>query len=321
VTGDEAMRIKATLAALFCYFSLSGCGADLLWWPGFNPIGASYVNTIPVQSIATEVQCEIFDFIQNENPKPGKEPSSLLDPTKGATVSLTLQTDLTGSVQYVGVNLAKIGFADLATVITATNAVPTLQAKGTGHSTLSAEVDFVVAQSNQQQIVASKPPASTLIKQSDMKTPYQMASFEQIAGTNPPVFNPVPQPVAKPIPPYFPTANCKNRNLVARAYLQLWLKEWLDKFKKSEETNLDFVCNTKVTLHSTFQIAVDVSAGVNPLLVSPIILPVSGINLDANPAYQHSLQISFALKDPNERHATYCSGLQGSQPAQINSRP
>jgi hypothetical protein len=70
---------------------------DLLWWPGFNRIGAAYVDTIPVSAVATEVQCEIYSFLKEEqkiNEQTRKTP--LLDPAKGATVSLTLQTDLSG---------------------------------------------------------------------------------------------------------------------------------------------------------------------------------------------------------------------------------
>jgi hypothetical protein len=318
--GGGVMRscIRNVLIALFFCTTLAGC-ADILWWPGFNPITTAYVDTIPVRRVATEIQCEIFRFIDTENADKNNVP--LLDPAKGATVSLILQTDLTGSVQYVGINLSKLGFTSAAQLVTATNNVPTLQAKGTIHDTISAEVDFVVAQTRKgPQKVASKAPASALVKKTDIGGLYENASFKQISS-DPAVFQAQESMSTNSPPSYFPVADCSHQNPLAHAYLELWLQDWLLKYKNSEETDqksLQFVCNTKVTLHSQFQIAADVSAGVNGVLNAPIILPISGLNVDASPSWQHSLQISFAIKDPDPKHAAYCGGLEGTQPAQVN---
>jgi hypothetical protein len=316
--GAFMLSIPRAVLTLPLVGLFGGCGADLLPWPGFNQIGAAYVDTIPVSSVATEVQCEIYEFLDQEKKfNQQYQTKVLLDPAKGATVSLTLQTDLSGSVQYVGIDLSKLGFSSLGNLVAASNKVPSLQAKGSVKDTLSAEVDFVVAQSETPQAdVGSKPPAPALIKKVDMGSLYQNATFVKVSdGQN--LFRATPASTKVP-PRYFPTAPCPTQNKIAHAYLQLWLQDWLLRFKSSQRYYPVFVCNSKVTLHSSFQLGVDVSAGVNPFLAPPLILPISGLNIDANPDYVHTLQISFALKDSNPDHARYCSGLEGAQPAQIN---
>jgi hypothetical protein len=108
---------------------------------------------------------------------------------------------------------------------------------------------------------------------------------------------------AKPLPP-FPPAHCERAPFY-RAYLELWLDEWLSRYKSYREESLQslrkgepFVCGTKVTLKSMFKVLYDVSAGVNAFAAPPIILPISGFNVDASPDYSHSIAISFALQDP-----------------------
>jgi hypothetical protein len=309
---------KALFALLGCV-SLGGCAGDFLWWPGFNPISTAYVDAIPVRDVAFEVQCEIYRFIDNENAN--KTGPALLDPAKGAGVTLILQTDLSGSVQYTGVDLSKVGFTSLGSVVAASNKIPSLQAKGTGKATVSAEVDFVLAQSKTgPKDVGAKAPANMLIKTSDLKARYQNASFSPVPG-QPGVFKPESATNQAPSTNYFPSANCANQNPVKHAFLELWLDDWLARYKSSETAYArtdPYVCNTKVTLKSQFQVVIDVSAGVNPIGQLPIILPISGFNVDASPDFSHSLQISFSLKDPDPKHAAYCSALEGTQPAQVN---
>jgi hypothetical protein len=310
-------RIQSVLLLLLCCVSLVGCAGDFLWWPGFNPISTAYVDTIPVHDVALEVQCEIYRFIDKENAAKG---TGLLDPSKGAGVTLILQTDLSGSVQYVGVDLSKLGFPSLATLVAASNKAPSLQAKATGKDTISAEVDFTLAQSeNAPKDVGAKAPPNMLIKQSDMKNSYQNATFKpdtKQAGVY------IAQPAATPIPnTYFPKAKCDMQNPLKHAYLELWLDDWLSRYKAyraAYSQDEPFICNTKVTLKSQFQIVVDVSAGVNAFATPPIILPISGFNVDASPDFMHTLSISFALQDTRPNHRAYCSGLEGTQPAIVN---
>jgi hypothetical protein len=276
--GAKAMlsRVQCVLLALLCSVSLAGCAGDFLWWPGFNPVTAAYLYKIPVYDVALEVQCEIYQFLDDESEKNKQlvqrfrrgQPSDYLLLAKGggAGVALNLQTDLSGSVQYVGIDLSKLGFASVATLVAATSKTPSLQAKATGKSTISAEVDFIVQQ------------------------------------TKDPKFQ----------------ANCANANRpVYQPYLELWLKNWLSNYKSYEawyEHSEPFICNSKVTLKSAFQVVVDVSAGVNAFMTPPIILPISGFNVDASPDHMHSIQITFTLTDPNKDHAAYCKAL-APQPA------
>jgi hypothetical protein len=59
------------------------------------------------------------------------------------------------------------------------------------------------------------------------------------------------------------------------------------------------VCQPKLTISTQFQLLFDASAGANILNVSPIILPISGLNIDGSPDYTHFLQVAFTLK-PDE---------------------
>jgi hypothetical protein len=123
------------------------------------------------------------------------------------------------------------------------------------------------------------------------------------------------------------TADAKGRPFY-QPYLELWLDDWLVGYKKYREEHLDevepFVCGTKVTLKSMFKVLYDVSAGVNAFVAPPIILPISGFNVDASPDYSHSIAISFALQDQkhfpdgvsSQNHEKYCNALgAGTQPA------
>jgi hypothetical protein len=145
---NYAVACPAPSRAIFCT-TLGGCGnfrtGDWLWWPGFDTVTAAYTYQIPVHDVALEVQCELYEFLEWEAKEHNVTPN-LFNPGKGAGVSLLLQTDLSGSVQYVGIDLTKLGFPSLAALVTQTNKVPSLQAKALGKSTVSAQVDFAVAQ-------------------------------------------------------------------------------------------------------------------------------------------------------------------------------
>jgi hypothetical protein len=269
--GEKIMLSRAQrLLALFFCITLGSCGnirtGDWLWWPGFDTVTAAYTYQIPVHDMALEVQCEIYDFLKEESEKlgTGKPKHPLLDPMKGAGVSLALQTDLSGSVQYVGINLSKLGFSSLSELVTQTSKTPSLQAKASGKATTSAQVDFAVAQTQ------------TLRKENQAKCEQRRQD---------------------------PLTSLKYE------YLKLWLSDWLSKYSlyqknvvegKPGEAGEPFVCAGKVTLKSQFLIGVDVSAGVNAFMTPPIILPISGVNVDGNPDYTHSIQITLALQDPGK---------------------
>jgi hypothetical protein len=260
-------RIQRALLALCFCTGLAGCSGDYrtgdwLWWPGFNPITAGYTYQIPVHDVAFEVQCEIYKFL-NEEPDKARP---LLAKDKGAGVSLNLQTDLSGSVQYVGVNLEKLGLNSLAELVTQTNKTPSLQAKASGKATVSAQVDFTVQQT---------------------KNPNFLAKCDKWLAPE---------------------------NAFKHAYLQLWLDDWLFKYKPYQAwfyNDENFICGQKVTLKSQFLIGVDVSAGVNSFMAPPIILPISGFNVDANPDFTHYVQITLGLSDPPDiKNKPWCNAQQ-----------
>jgi hypothetical protein len=354
VWGKQAVlsRLQRALVLLCCFTQVGcgGVGGDFLWWPSFHYYPTAYTNTIPVHDVALEVQCEIYRFLDSEKGK--SDDDKLLDPTKGAGVALMLQTDLTGSVQYVGVDLSKLGFSSLAELVTATNKVPSLQAKATGTSTVSAEVDFTVAQfePTPNELAPSTAPPSTakgknppamLVRKPDISEAFNPNSTITYENAK---FNPVDpdhptgefwanqvkpaKPTAKPLPP-FPKANCQQKSAGGdrpfyQPYLELWLDDWLTRYEQYREKSIDtvpFVCSTKVTLKSMFKVVVDASAGVNAFMAPPIILPISGFNVDASPDYIHSIAISLALQEPKSTrvgkgHQAYCNALgPGTQPA------
>lgn len=320
-------RIQCALLGL-CV-CLTGCApgdhvGDWLWWPGFNPISTAYIDQVPVHDVALEVQCEIYDFLEDGDKQ---TKNRLLDPKKGAGVVLILQTDLSGSVQYVGVNLSKLGFPNLAELVTATNKVPSLQAKGTGKTTISAEVDFTILQTDTKPSPGQETLPNMVLKKDDVDKQYDYVNA---------TFNPDPKKKGAFLPTtvasdpkknWFPPVSeikskCKapySWENLRRKYLYLWLDNWLTQYKgylDKKTKDEPWVCNTKVTLKSAFQIVVDVSAGVNAFMVPPIILPISGFNVDGSPDWQHSIAITFALQDAGpEGHSNYCSGLQGAQPS------
>jgi hypothetical protein len=313
-------RISRILFAQFVVVILGGCALDPLWWPGFNPIGTAYVDTIPVASVATEVQCEIYEFLAEEA-KGGEKNKPLLDPTQTAGVSLILQTDLSGSIQYLGIDLQRLGFNSLSQLVALSNKNPSLQAKATMNDTISAQVDFTVAQSSVPPKAVDKMPPPQLVSANDAKEQFQNVKFQRVNATT---FSAVPEPrIEKQRKNYFLPRSACDEHPLKRAYLYLWLKDWLIKYKASVEKQPKFICNTKVTLKTQFKVAVDVSAGVNPLLSTPLLLPISGFNIDASPDWLHSLSITFAMQDVMDRvgfedHSSYCSSLKGAQPSVVN---
>jgi hypothetical protein len=166
------MLSRVQCVVLLC-FALAGCGGvggDFLWWPSFHYYPTAYTNAVPVHDVALEVQCEIYRFLDKETASRGQE---LLDPGKGAGVVLILQTDLSGYVQYVGIDLSKLGFPSIAELVAASNKVPSLQAKVNGQTTVSAEVDFTVAQSRTAPVAKPKIPPDIALK------PNEIGGFEQ----------------------------------------------------------------------------------------------------------------------------------------------
>jgi hypothetical protein len=82
----------------------------------------------------------------------------------------------------------------------------------------------------------------------------------------------------------------------------------------------DLVCRPKLTISTQFQLLFDVSAGTNVFKTFPIILPISGLNIDGSPDYTHYLQIAFALRQSDDPMVSKaCKALQPQNaPAAVN---
>jgi hypothetical protein len=202
-------------------------------------------------------------------------------------------TDLQGNVTYLGVNLSKFGLSSLAELVTKNNSIPSLQLKGQGKSTVTSQVDFVIPQTDQDAILLNRP---------------KMRS-SNFAGL-----------VAPPPPGPIPLNQLKLRPCIKSVkyyWLYLRLREALDRYKGKlyapEGTSGTFytdVCQPKLTISTQFQLLFDVSAGVNPFIfANPIILPISGLNVDASPDYTHFLQIVFSIRE-NEDNKPACTNLK-----------
>ena len=260
--------------------ALSGC-SDILPWPGFQSLipATSYPEQIPASAVAEQVRCELFDFIDAEEKATKSGALPLLDPNGGAAIQLKLSTDLQGSVTWVGINLSKLGLGSLAQLVSKSNNIPSLQLKGQGKSTVTSQIDFVVPQS-------SKGPTDTLRLR---KCAY--AKFGEKFRYN---------------------------------WLYLYLNESLARYKArltspegASRTFLQIVCQPKLTISTQFQLLFDVSAGTNAFNTAPILLPISGLTIDASPDYTHFLQIGFTLRQDNQ---LACKKIQPNIPPPPISR-
>jgi hypothetical protein len=280
-----------------CYFVLvlSGC-ADILPWPGFEsrPAIFSYPEQIPATEIAEQVRCELANFIEHDG---ADRTARLLDPDKGAQVQLKLTTDLQGSVQWLGINLKGLGLNELAELVTKTNNSPSLQLKAQGKSTTVSQIDFVLPQTSKTSILYLNPKTN---KQEPRTLP------ENLRLPKGGCWPTTPQEAAK------------------YAWFNMWLDDALRRYtiriykadnlvpSAGNPNNLkfyDLVCQPKLTISTQFQLLFDVSAGTNIFNAFPIILPISGLNIDASPDYTHYLQIAFTLKQ-SKADSEACAALQ-----------
>jgi hypothetical protein len=102
-----------------------------------------------------------------------------------------------------------------------------------------------------------------------------------------------------------------NKGLVT----PLFLKNWLEKFFQRLEENVNetsAACMSKLTLQTQFMLLVDVSGGTNPIFGTSFIVPISGINVDYNPTFTHSLTIALALK--KYKNSDLCTKIPATQP-------
>jgi len=291
------MRIFRAAIACCLLVTQSGC-ADILPWPGFesHPGIFSYTEQLPAAEVAEQVRCELAEFLREEQDAQKIHPEEgprFLDPNKGAQVQLKLTTDLQGSVTWLGVNLGGLGLGALATLVTQSNKAPSLQLKAQGKSTQTSEVDFVIPQTPGDSVQVQKP-----ITDKDGKPVL-------VGGDPVTVAKKISLPDDIRLPKLDSCSHGDPTRFLQYAWFRLWLSDALKRYKKRldeqgygapGETFADRVCQPKLTIATQFQLLFDVSAGTNVFQAFPIILPISGLNIDASPDYTHFIQIIFSLR-------------------------
>lgn len=117
--------------------------------PSFNDglLTGEYTYNMRVADVKNQIRCELLEFAKLW-PKKGKKHF------KSAAVDLTLQTDVSGNVGYVGIDLKKIGLDGLAKLIATSKLLPSLGAsvkwKGASKVTISFTVSVDDPNSHQK---------------------------------------------------------------------------------------------------------------------------------------------------------------------------
>jgi hypothetical protein len=226
---------------------VSGC-ADI--FQGFGPLENNYIFNIPTSEVANQVRCELYQFLNDPSTK-GR--AFQLNEAKSADVTLTLKTDMGGYVQYLGIDLNKIGLTSLAQLVTANSKTPSLGAKIGPKSTMSAVIAMKVPQKGRQKAHAKKITNEDIGKIEDT-----CSKFGRSGG---------------------------------RIIKTLELKKWLENFFNETNNNMDNIVIDTIKLNTTFILGVDVTAGLNPFFGATYILPISGVAAGISPTYTHQLDI------------------------------
>jgi hypothetical protein len=293
------MLIFRAFLAVCLVLTQVGCTADILPWPGFEskPAIFSYAEQIPAAEVSEQVRCELAEFLlqestaQGPDPHTSKEGPDFLDVNTGAQVQLKLTTDLQGSVTWLGVNLAGLGLGAIAALVTQANSTPSLQLKAQGKTTQTSQVDFVVPQTLDNLVYEKvKPPIPLKIN----NVPVMKDGKPVLVD-----YKKVDLPKSLQLPK---DKDCSHG--LKYAWFRLWLSDALEHYKNRLGPDVygpgaafaDHVCQPKLTISTQFQLLFDISAGTNILQAVPILLPVSGLNVDASPDYTHFIQIIFALR-------------------------
>ena len=263
---------------------LGGCGYI---FPGFEGVLGinSYIHDIPVSRITTELQCEMADFLHNSRF------AAALDPDQPSTVSIKFQADQSGTFQYIGIDLSKIGLSSLANLISVSNKSPSLQAKLQEKTTTSAQLDMSIPQSLDTHYVKGKFGIDPNTGKIDRSPSAKINGLERV--------------------------KCDPaRRMVASLSLSSWLDRFFEKQTGDEAffgKNTEFVCMSKITLSTQIVLIGDVSAGVNPFIGTAFIIPVSGESFDFNPSATQNLNIVLSLKKLGD--SDLCTKLPQPQPS------
>jgi hypothetical protein len=213
-----------------------------------------------------------------------------------------LQTDVTGSVTYTGIDFGKVGLQPLGDLIAVSNKVPALQAKASPKSTVLAQLDFNLPQSYGDYYY--NPPEKDDVSPKWRKKPKPVT----ILGLN-------HQTRCASGVQALANFSALNRNL----YIEQWLTDFFTKTAKLSESpdgnKLSVACVTKLTLKTQFILLFDFSGAANLNVVPTLALvPVNGLSFDASPAFTHTLQIVFSMA--SNHNSSVCG--KTSEPARIS---
>jgi hypothetical protein len=355
--------LKSKNLSIFIALSLllSGCAFN----PGFLPAfgGWEYgalTQFVDFLDIEHDVQCEVRSFLSDEKlTLAGGISVPSADLAKGflaydqpATVTLTLQTDLSGKATAAGINLSKVGLNVIADTITLANKTPTLQANLQAKGTVSAAPVSVIPQTNDDVWRIYILKDGTFVQQ-NFKVPnterhvrnyIQQKYKDVIIADDGAVVPGIPPTIIKfpkePIIKGLARINCDS--VQGR---RLLIKEWLVEFfarnmepytdPRTKETHYrlrqhqliktspspnewiegpitSVSCAQKLTLKTAILVVFDTSAGLNPVISSTYLIPISGFTLDVSPDLMNTLQIDFTLQ--NSENNDLCEKLLARKP-------
>jgi hypothetical protein len=203
-----------------------------------------------VKRVVTELQCEINDFVSTH--------PIALDPKSTAIASIIYQTDVTGYVSYVGVDLSKIGLIPLAELVSISNKVPNLSAKASSKGTNIWQIDFVMAQKK-----------STILDCASTTERY------------PPILR---FDIDRWLEKFF-------RRINDDRFVYLGEDESIF---PTQVSNINGTCLKTITVKLAFQLIADISGGASSGIVGA--LPISALNFDYNPAFTHTLNLAITAR-------------------------
>jgi hypothetical protein len=128
--------LSAILAA-----AVSGCA---MGFPGFTEFWADNIYHYQVGEVVEQVRCEVKSFLgaQRKYFEKKKDKTEEFFASDDVGVKLTLTTDVSGTVNYTGIDLHKLGLTSVAQLISLNKDIPNLGAKLQGKGTITATVDI-----------------------------------------------------------------------------------------------------------------------------------------------------------------------------------
>lgn len=137
--------------------------------------------------------------------------------------------------------------------------------------------DLVTASQKTPSLGAKVSPTSTVYAEVAMKVPQKLDKKESIRN-------------------FCKQLGEETSQVIKKLYIEEWLTNFFDKARA-----MDGISMSTVKLHTDFVIAVDINSGVNPFFGNTYLLPISGLNVDFNPKFTHSLDITLNLCKPDSK--------------------